>query len=537
MNDGNNIPHYIPPEGGYKEPDDFWKKNEEGQPDTEKKSSFKSKRYTAVILAAVLTAIIAVLIIVSVRTKNKSDKKLYLKDYISLEMSGADSYGKARVRIDHDDFVRDALKVSGKSSKDTTEVNRIEDLYYSILVSINKDSGLSNGDKVRTEASWNEEKEEKAGVEVVFRPYDIEIKNLIKTKVVYPFNFAHVTFNGVNDYVSVDVENTSDDDRLMDVFFYVTDMDGNRCDNGIGYVKDGDRVKVCVYEDDAQRVLEEYGIELSPMTKEYTVSCTHDLAMTVNDISSETLKNAQEEAIDVIYSSTGSGNIKDLQYVGFYFMSPYFAGSSNKTNHLYVVFEGQIANEDGGFITRYLPVEFFSIIGDGDEQVIGGTREVQGLYGGMGFLDEKDMFNKLISQEATGYLYQISGSLTDYGQAVALPGQCSDIIGDLIRAGTFYCDDGIISREDGRIYTKDGSWNIEEFITAGYDETDHSFITMMNTILTTLTCDGSQYTEKVCDVRVNSAIGSFYFDKDEGSGTYYLVYKYSDSIGRLSDIE
>lgn len=548
MNDNDEIIHYVSPESGYEIDDydtDLCNASDPKEDISDKPDRKKTSKRTKFILLGVVAVIMAGLVFLLVNvfgTHSEKKKIMNLKDYINVEFSGTDSYGTARADIDYDDFMEGILEAMGASEDDRKAVSKAEDVYYSIYIDVDKKDNLSNGSKVKVDASWKQEAADKSGIIIEFEPYSVKVSGLSEYQVVNPFEYVQVSFSGFRDHMYPSIVNVSDDYRLSGVNFYVESGDM------YAFLSEGDRVNVYVDQDSADRILKKYGIKLEPMSESYIVSGASEYITNIDYIYYSLLEEAQEDALNVIYDCYPED--VNAEYVGEYFVGPEDGYNSDDCNFFYMIYKGEITDDDGNVHEELIPVMFNSLVvnnSDGTQQIWGKgvLPEIDGKTGTYGYTDEKEMFDKLTYTDRSGYLYQVRGSLKDFGHKVLLPSECSAAVDELIDAGVFVKEGTTISvahpdgSEHGYTASEDikdyfsytdysytSSWDIRDFVSSGNINSNENTALLMKRISKALTL-GERVTERAEAVSVGFWISSFWFEKDEETGEYYLFYKFT----------
>ncbi|MGN0378862.1 MAG: hypothetical protein ACI4EU_04685 [Butyrivibrio sp.] len=532
MEEKDLIPHYIAPEDGYIIPAKDEEVQAEGgenpMPDNnapgETGNRKKTKKNILIIVAVAVVLVAAMLVILkNINDRYVRERKIVnLKKYIEIKFSGSDTYGSVKTSVSRDVFVSGVLEAMGASDDDEKAVEKAEDIYYSLCIETDSKENLSNGDKIKVDASWKQEAVDRAGITLAFTPYDVEVSGLQEIRIIDPFDYVIVTFSGFTDDMSANVENISDDYRLAGMSFYVETEEGYR------YFCEGDRVYVCVSPYSAENIAEKYGIKLEPMSKSYIVKGECDKYITnIDYIYASLLEEAREEALYMIERDyPGEAN---AEYVGEYFVASEDGRISNYSNALYLIFKGQVTGGDGNVHELYIPVRFNSLVttADGTQTIRerGEFLTVDYDLEYYGYTDEKEMFDDLIVVDRTGYMYQVRGDLQDFGQRVLLPSECADVVEELIGAGTFTKEGTTIMYADGIVYSRTGSWDINDFVSSENIGDDRSTSLLMSRISEALSL-GENVTEYADVVYVDFWIGAFWFEYDPENGAYYLMYKF-----------
>ena len=157
----------------------------------------------------------------------------------------------------------------------------------------------------------------------------------------------------------------------------------------------------------------------------------------LSDISKSYKKTLQEDAKDRIESYASSeydGMLKFKKYsvAGEYLLVAKDLGTDFASNNKYViVYSVKVSSTNDSFKgtkTLYVPVQYDGLIKMGDDDYM--VSAVEGILGksgveyeryyytseSIGYADQEDMFNEIISANRDNYTYSVSGDLKDYGK-------------------------------------------------------------------------------------------------------------------------
>ena len=157
----------------------------------------------------------------------------------------------------------------------------------------------------------------------------------------------------------------------------------------------------------------------------------------LSDISKSYKKTLQEDAKDRIESYASSeydGMLKFKKYsvAGEYLLVAKDLGTDFASNNKYViVYSVKVSSTNDSFKgtkTLYVPVQYDGLIKLGDDDYM--VSAVEGILGksgveyeryyytseSIGYADQEDMFNEIISANRDNYTYSVSGDLKDYGK-------------------------------------------------------------------------------------------------------------------------
>lgn len=383
------------------------------------------------VAVAIIAAVAAIIIVKNVKHKKEIERKtIDLKSYIEVEFDGYDTMGTAKVELNYDDFYAATLKAMGKTEKSASDriKNKASAVYYAISLTVDKSSELSNGDTITIDADYDEDKVEAADVIIKFDSYEVEVEDLDSVKEVDIFDSVELKFSGLDGKASVDVENTSKDSHVKDLWISASPSYN---------LSVGDEITLSIDEYYQTFYLENYGIKIKETTKEYTVTKDDvDTYITkIEDINDEMMATVKDNAVEEIKSSYSysSNKLSNIEYAGAYLVYTKEDYKANTYNELYAVYTATITFNDKDLkpATIYLPVKMGSVINrsDGKQELntswfsLKGYSDVEDSWTSFyGYGDQKTMFEELISEvvgEYDGYTYEVSGSLEDYGSSDA----------------------------------------------------------------------------------------------------------------------
>ncbi len=404
----------------------------QGMPVQQKVKKPVNKKLIGIIIAVVVVVIAiivaAVIIIKNVQHKREIERKtVNLEEYIEVTFSGYDTMGTADAQINYDDFYEAVIKAMGKEvrSASSNVVAKAQSVYYTTSVNLDNYSELSNGDKVTVDIKYDEEVIDDADIIISFEPYEVEVEGLEEVREVDIFDYAEVTFSGMDGSAHVSVNNTATEEGLNSVWFDISD---NSWELSIG-----DTVTVTVGDYYEEMLLENYGIKLASLSKEYTMTedDVDQYIYQLSDISDELMDTLKASALDEIedqYSYSSGLELSDTEYYGSYLV--YDDESRYGGNILYIIYTATLTvdDEDVEPMTVYIPVQLDSIIrrADGTQEaddtwyyVCGYTYIENTWLSFEGYDSEETMFKELIADDVDsyGYKYEISEGLTDYSQS------------------------------------------------------------------------------------------------------------------------
>ena len=379
------------------------------------------------IIAGAGAAVVVLVLIIVLAVTHKTTIKL--EDYTTVTFNGYDGYGTAEVSLDYDKMTqviakKGKFKGIARTQNDTlndladsiTDAVGPSSLAYSVSYDIDKDSSLSNGDKVKVVFSYDNDIAKKFKIKFKGESVTEKAEGLKAVKQWDPFKDLKVTFSGTSPDCSAEFENTGSEPAADDIYY--------EADSSSGLAK-GDKITVTVnYDEDT--LLEEYGVALTQDSKEYEVDNVDAYAASTEDITDEVLADMKDQTVDVI-TAYGANNksdftIRSAKYVGYYFLTEK-SDSYYTHNYVYIVYSAVVRSKNKSFKphTVYFPVEFTNVIkyADGTGYVdltsnsIRGTTDLE--YGWWshvsGYTKIKDMKSELVTARKGEFNEEIVGNL------------------------------------------------------------------------------------------------------------------------------
>jgi rRNA maturation endonuclease Nob1 len=354
-----------------------------------KNSEFKK---TVAILGGAVAAILILIIILRVAIK----PTINLNKYTEVTFDGYDSVGTASVTFDRDKFEEDYdSKLTKKLKKNAKKMDDSDRLGYMVAASLesasdtfldscvntslDKSTGLSNGDKVKM--TWNcedEDAEKYFGYKLKYKDEEVKVDGLEKVKTFDPFAGLEVVFTGTapNGLAQINTPASIPEAECLQY-----SLDKNQG------LKNGDKVtvKISAYSGDVSTAcIEQYGDIPSATTKEFTVDGLGSYITKAAEIPDATLKEMQGQAVDAyksyaVNSYNDSESLDSISYLGTYLLTAKAAQNMyDGLNKLYLVYKITTKiNQEGGWFTEayqgsadsYWYVEYSDLILASDKNI------------------------------------------------------------------------------------------------------------------------------------------------------------------------
>lgn len=280
------------------------------------------------------------------RFKDDYEEKLIVKE--DKKSSKLDGY---KIVDEYLEYLKEYLGYSYNSDADPdTYYDSASDIFLSNCVkgSLDKDSGLSNGDVVTYKWNCNDEYSiGKYGYKLKYTDITYTVSGLKETVTFDPFDGVGVTFEGISGYGTANVSGVPSVPAAADMEYDLNIYEG---------LANGDIVTVTASVNGSNPVdyfIENYGMIPSPLTKTYTVEGLDDYVKSVNDISDAALKDMQDQAKDVYYARIAQNWGDDEILQGFTYIGNYLLtgkkgdGYRESENLFYLVYKVQV--EDNYF--------------------------------------------------------------------------------------------------------------------------------------------------------------------------------------------
>ncbi len=289
--------------------------------------------------------------------------KINLNKYIHVTSSGYDGYGSADITIDWeavDDEYGDKIKLTNMvDNKDTgifsSRISPVEILSDFVDVSCDKQTELSNGDKLSYTIEVDEEFSEYLKCKVTAKEGTYEVSDLEKIGKFDPFDDLEVEFTGIAPYGKY--RYTYNGEELAQGDFY--------CDAPV-QLKNGNIITISIDENVVETCVQSFGKAPSKLSMDYTVDGLTQYVDSYDTLSQEFLTTLSKEAEDTIYSYTDSQYSEEMQLsnltsAGHILITPNDQRYGHE-NTLYIIYKGSVSDT-----TIYYPVKFYNILQNGDE--------------------------------------------------------------------------------------------------------------------------------------------------------------------------
>lgn len=409
------------------------------QPSMEPQKSFQVKDFVQKVknnkklMIAMIVAVVAIIaLVVGLCVMKSMKQRVDINDCVEVEFTGYDSVGIVDVDIDEDKILKAVMNAKGKSVEDYTldgeySLENMPDAlsYYmladSIEVEVTPNESLKNGDIVTVKITYDEDLEEKLGVNIVAKEETYTVEGLEKVQEIDAFADLTVTFEGIAPNVTVQFDYKGEN-ALLSSYSFSADKE-----SGIAV---GDKITVTI--DQAADFLLGQGYKLKETSKEYTCESADEYITDSANIADETLSSIQSEAIDHIDAYfAGESNYytkTDLTYEGCYILTSKNIGGWDTDSYVYVVYSTTVKSVEKEFDdTRvYIPVCFTNLMkkADGTQtfdtdyvDLVGSCSLGDSWFSSIaGYTDTTKMFNDIVVSNKANYTYNVSEELKQFGK-------------------------------------------------------------------------------------------------------------------------
>lgn len=279
-----------------------------------------------------------------------------LDDYLVFNAVGYDSYGIAECWFDDAAFSKDIEAILTEKDiwnedKYTPQQMRLaDDLRYAYFAPvIDKDSGLSNGDKVEVTTEYDADKYKEIGIRLTGGKDSFEVSGLEPLQDFDPFAELHVTFNGISPLCTVSLSGTKEG------LTYAVSQD-----SGLSL---GDSVTITVsseYGKDFSEFTAMTGLVPTATEKTYVVENAPHYPKSIAEIPDDMKMKMDKKARDAIKNMEatdwrGYYELAGVDFLGYYYRTPKRINLYQEIDYrLYMVYRIKVLLRNGD------PYEFYN---------------------------------------------------------------------------------------------------------------------------------------------------------------------------------
>ena len=291
-----------------------------------------------------------------------------LNKYVTIDVTGYDSMGQVNVTFDEKAFEEDykgkiVAKINeqgGEAAMMSLELQCGAEPYavmrnYCIKYTVDKTSGLSNGDVIKIVWDCKDENAKKFfNCNLKYSNIEYKVKELTEAASFNPFEYVTVDIEGIapDGYVTI---TPNYDRKEMQYLSFSADKT-----NGLS---NGDTVVVTAnVQGNVEGFVQQFNSIPSPASMEYTVKGLTAYVTSVAEIDETTLNAMKQQAEDVYKASWVklNGNMDGLQaltYLGYYFLSKKENAYTSENNQMYMVYKVDYTYE-GESYPHYVFIKF-----------------------------------------------------------------------------------------------------------------------------------------------------------------------------------
>ena len=371
-----------------------------------------------IVGAAAVVVVVAIIVIVNILNRPPT---VNLDDYIIVDFTGTDGYGKASVSFNkgkfEDDWA-DKLQFTGAQGQVGYGIGDYLSSALSKCYSLDKKSNLSNGDKVKVK--WdisNSDKEDIARnvrCELQYSDKEFTVEGLDEMQTVDVFEGITVAFDGQAPNGIAAIEGYG----KYNLEYNIDKPDG---------LSNGEEVKVTASAPGNGNVddyLAEYRqVKAEATEKTFTVEGLPEAVDTVAKIPADALASMKKETEDFIMSDTAKDDftLKNYEYVGAIMLNPKnHSDWSYDTRETYIVYKVNITvngtKDDKPVKTEDSYYTFYKF---GEMTIVDGTAsyDINGEPSSnyinfdnvwselRGYEDYPSLFNRVVTQNLVDYTY------------------------------------------------------------------------------------------------------------------------------------
>lgn len=269
-----------------------------------------------------------------------SGKSIDMNKYVTVEVSGYDGYGTARVAVDWDaveekygnklSFTGEAGKAFGGLVNLMSPMDALQDC---VRIDVENNSGLSNGDMVSYTWKINQDIAKMLKCKIKCKDDSFKVSDLEKAETFDAFSELEVEFTGIAPEGKVQFNYTGSELRSSDF----------HCDKSKD-LSNGDMITISLNDSQVSFWAEQLGKVPESLEKQYTVKGLSSYVTKSSEIDETSLAEMQKQASDEYTSHAASWGesetLESLTYLGNYLLT----AKNGEGNYLYLVYKAGIRN-------------------------------------------------------------------------------------------------------------------------------------------------------------------------------------------------
>ena len=292
-------------------------------------------------IKAIIAAVVAVVaLVVIICVASVSGKTIDLNEYLTVESYGCDGYGNAKVTVDWEAIEKkygSKLRFKSEAKKEFGEwlalVKPIEAVEGSVEVSLDRTSGLSNGDVIHYTWSIDEDINDYVNCRLKYKDKDFKVQGLTEVTTFDGFEGVTLEFTGVAPNGQATLTCTN---QVLNDSDYTLDKTSG--------LSNGDVVTVTIRESMIEFLGSNEARVPEEAAKTFTVEGLESYVTDHDQIDAESLEAMQKQASDTFQSYVAQKwdeNVKleGYGYIGNYLLVSKGAAGWGPQNSLYLVYK------------------------------------------------------------------------------------------------------------------------------------------------------------------------------------------------------
>ena len=330
----------------------------------------KIKALPKKILLGGIAGIVVLILLICIGVN--SSKTINLNKYVTVETSGYDGFGKAKVTVDWDAIEEkygDKISYTKAAKKEYGDllslISPTEALEESVSVSLDNYDNLSNGDEITYTWTIDDDLSDYLNCKVKYKDKTIKVSDLEEVDTFDAFANLEVTFDGVGPDGTVNLNYTGSELSVSDFV----------CDKSNG-LSNGDTITVSINEGNIESLAQSIGKIPAEASKEYVVEGLQSYLTNISDLSSDSLDKLKAQGEDAFnayvaqswYESDGE-SLDSFEFIGTYLLTAKSTDTWGSQNKLYLVFKGTIDNKYDSYHQKnfdYWYIEYDNVVIDED---------------------------------------------------------------------------------------------------------------------------------------------------------------------------
>ena len=311
------------------------------------------------LMAAGIFIVIGMINLLSGGVSSMSVTEVDLNNYVGISYQGYDGYGTAQSEFYYDDYqdsIEKALEGNGilddenLTGQQKTLIDQLFDMPFTY--SIDKDSGLRNGDKVSVAFDIKDISFQDIGIELKGETKAYEVSGLEPIQEIDPFENFSIEYSGTAPFCSA-----SWSGGLRELTYTLSKTENLRV---------GDTITVTVDylgDNDFSEFTQKTGLTLTQTEKTFTVQNVDTYAMSTTDISEAIRDKMDKVARDSMMSKVAHwdnpSSYKGMDFLGYYYLTPKKNDSWWGSHfYLYSVYKVNVVEESGNVLSYYTYWQF-----------------------------------------------------------------------------------------------------------------------------------------------------------------------------------